>query len=90
MEYNDTITITDKYLHEIIDIIQKVVADQDGDMLRMSRIEYAERLSAKVASPADGYPKDFLYNIVYYAMLQNFRYETIVYILCIYGCTVTV
>lgn len=86
---NYTIKITDEYLHEIIDTLRKVVADQDGDMLLMSRIEYAERLSAKVASPEDGYPKDFLYNIVYYAILQNLRYKTIVYLLYIYGWTVT-
>ncbi len=86
---NYIIKITDKYLHEIIDTIEKIVADQDGDMLLMSRIEYAERLSSKVTSPEDGYPRDFLYNIVYYAILQNLRYKTIVYILYIYGWTVT-
>lgn len=86
---NYTIKITDKYLHEIIDTIEKVVADQDGDMLLMSRIEYAERLSSKVTSPEDDYPRDFLYNIVYYAILQNLRYKTIVYLLYIYGWTVT-
>lgn len=84
-----TIKITDEYLHEIIDTIQKIVADKDGDMLLMSRIEYAERLSSKVASPEDGYPRDFLYNIVYYAILQNLRYKTIVHILYLYGWTVT-
>lgn len=83
---NYTIKITDKYLHEIIDTLQKVVADKDGDMLLMSRIEYAERLSSKVTSPEDGYPR---YNIVYYAILQNLRYKTIVYLLYIYGWTVT-
>ena len=86
---NYTIKITDKYLHEIIDTLEKVVADRDGDMLLMSRIEYADRLSSKVASHEDGYPRDFLYNIVYYAILQNLRYKTIVYLLYIYGWTVT-
>lgn len=85
----DKITITDEFLYELINTLQKVVADKDGDILLMSRIEYAERLSAKVASPADGYPKDFLYNIVYYAILQNLPYKTIVYLLYIYGWTVT-
>lgn len=72
---NYTIKITDKYLHEIIDTIEKIVADKDGDMLLMSRIEYAERLSSKVASP-----EDFLYNIVYYAILQNLPYNSLVYL----------
>lgn len=86
---NYTVKITDEYLHEIIDTLRKVVADRDGDMLLMSRIEYAERLSSKVASPEDGYPRDFLYNIVYYAILQNLRYKTIIDILYIYGWLVT-
>ncbi len=86
---NCTIKITDEYLHEIINTLAKVVIHKDDDMLLMSRIEYAERLSSKVTSPEDGYPRDFLYNIVYYAILQNLRYKTIVYILYIYGWTVT-
>lgn len=85
----NTITITDKYLYELIDTLRKIIADQDGDMLLMSRIEYAERLSSKVTSPEGGYPKDFLYNIAYYAILQNLPYKTIVYLLYIYGWTVT-
>lgn len=89
MANNQKLTITVKYLDELIIALQKVVADKDGDMLLMSRIEYAERLSAKVASPADGYSRDFLYNIVYYAILQNLRFKTIVHILYLYGCRVT-
>lgn len=87
MEHDNT--ITDEYLHELIDTLQKVVADKDGDTLLTLRIEYAERLSAKAASPADGYTKDFLYNIVYYAIRNNLFYKTIVHILYLYGCRVT-
>lgn len=47
---NYTIKITDKYLHEIIDTLRKAVADKDGDMLLMSRIEYADRLSSKITA----------------------------------------
>lgn len=89
MEHKNTITITDEYLHELVDTLQKVVADNDGDMLLMSRIEYAERLSAKAASPADGYSKDFLYDIVLHAIRNDLFYKTIVYILYLYGCRVT-
>lgn len=89
MEHDNTITITDEYLHELIDTLQKVVVDQDGDMLRMSRIEYAERLSAKAACPARGYPKDFLYDIVLHAIRRDLLYKNIVHILYLYGCRVT-
>lgn len=88
-EQKDKITITDKFLQELIDTLQKVVADKDGDMLLMSRIEYAERLSAKAASPADGYTKDFLYDIVLHAIRNDLSYKTIVHILYLYGCRMT-
>ena len=54
---NYTIKITDKYLHEIIDTLEKIAADRDGDMLLMSRIEYAERLSSKSRLPRMAIPE---------------------------------
>lgn len=85
-----TMTITDEFLRELIDTLQKVViADKDDDMLFTSRIEYAERLSAKAASPADGYSRDFLYDIVLHAIRNDLSYRTIVHILYLYGWAVT-
>lgn len=88
-QYNNTITIKDEFLHELIDTLQKVVADEDGDILLMLRIEYAERLSAKAACPARGYTKDFLYDIVLHAIRRDLLYKNIVHILYLYGCRVT-